>query len=233
MAACLCAMLDRGMILLPLTLATMPTTTIAAPANVYAPPSRSMLEPVAPSERIHALDLLRGWAMFGVLLSNLNDWYGTADETTRLDRILSFSQQWFIEGRFYTLLCFLFGIAFGIQLLRAEERGTSVQLTYLRRSAALLAIGLIHGLLIWHGDILTMYALVAFALVLFRDATPRRQLVWAAGLFLFASEVLSRLRWLAGQRYMVPGSPPTTANWIYGHGTYAQIAHQRVADFSD
>src|SRR4051812_41830601 len=166
---------------------TMTTKKTDAPFSAYAPPARSSpLEPVAPSERIHALDLLRGWAMFGVLLSNLNDWYGTADETTRLDRVLGFTQNWLVSSRFYTLLCFLFGIGFGIQLMRAAERGTSVQRTYLRRSAALLAIGLIHGLLIWHGDILTMYALVSFALVLFRDATPRRQLAWMAGIALFS-----------------------------------------------
>lgn len=213
--------------------AIMSTTSIAAPQSVYAPPSTTGLEPVAPAERIQALDLLRGWAMFGVLLSNLNDWYGTTDETTRLDRILSFSQQWLIESRFYTLLCFLFGIGFGIQLMRAAERGTSVQRTYIRRSAALLGMGLIHGLLIWRGDILTLYALVSFALLLFRDATPGRQLAWAAGIALFATEVISRLRWLAGQRYMVPRESATTANWIYGHGTYSQIAQQRVHDFAD
>ena len=215
----------------------MSTTNVAAtapaPTPVYAPPSPTALEPVAPSERIQALDLLRGWAMFGVLWSNLNDWYGTTDETTRFDRILSFSQEWLVESRFYTLLCFLFGIGFGIQLMRAAERRTSVQRTYIRRSAALLAIGLIHGMLIWRGDILTLYALVSFALLLFRDATPRQQLAWAAGITLFSNELIARVRWLAGQRFMVPREPATTANWIYGHGTYTQIAQQRVHDFAD
>ena len=211
----------------------MSTTSIAPPRSVYDLPSTTALEPVAPAERIQALDLLRGWAMFGVLLSNLNDWYGTTEETTRFDRILSFSQEWLVESRFYTLLCFLFGIGFGIQLMRAAERGKSIQLTYMRRSAALLAIGLIHGLLIWRGDILTLYALVSFALLLFRDTTPRQQLAWAAGIALFSSEVITRVRWLAGQRFMVPREPATTANWIYGHGTYAQIARQRVHDFAD
>jgi uncharacterized protein len=221
---------------MPLELAifsNMSTTNTGAPITVYEPSSSSALEPVAPGERIQALDLLRGWAMFGVLWSNLNDWYATADETTRFDRILSFSQVWLVESRFYTLLCFLFGVGFGIQLMRAAERGTSVQGTYLRRSAALLVIGLIHGLLIWNGDILTLYALVSFALVLFRDTTPRQQLGWAIGIALFSNEVITRVRWLAGQRYMVPRQPATTANWIYGHGTYALIAHQRVADFAD
>jgi uncharacterized protein len=59
------------------------TRDLAAPS--YSPSVSTSLEPVAPAERIAALDLLRGWAMFGVLWSNLNDWYGTTDPATRLD----------------------------------------------------------------------------------------------------------------------------------------------------
>jgi uncharacterized protein len=212
------------------------STTSAAPAvGVYAPPtaSASPLEPVAPNERIQALDLLRGWAMFGVLWSNLNDWYGVADEKTKLDFAIGFTQEYFVEGRFFTLLCILFGIGFGIQLTRAADRGMSIQKTYVRRSAALLAIGLVHLLLIWHGDILTEYALVSFALLLFRDLPPKRLLAWSFGLYLFATEILNRMRWLAGQRYQVPRVPTATANWIYGHGSIAQIHHQRILDASD
>jgi uncharacterized protein len=211
----------------------MSTTSTPTPVGVYAPPATTTLEPVAPGERIQALDLLRGWAMFGVLWSNLNDWYGVADEKTWLDYTIGFTQEYFVEGRFFILLCFLFGIGFGIQMARAAERGMSIRTTYLRRSAALLAIGLVHALLIWHGDILTSYALVSFALLLFRDVTPRRQIAWAFVLYLFSTDVINRVRWLAGQRFMVPRVPATTANWIYGHGSTAQIHHQRVADVAD
>jgi uncharacterized protein len=209
------------------------TSSVATTADVYAPPVQRTLEPVAPSERIRALDLLRGWAMFGVLWSNLNDWYGTADETTWFDRALGMAQGYVIESRFYTLLCFLFGIGFGIQLLRAEERGTSVRRTYVRRSLALLVIGLVHALLIWHGDILTMYALASFALLLFRNETPKRQLVWAFAIYFLGIEVVTRLLWISGLRFAVPPIPQVTGSWIYGHGTLAQISHQRVADVAD
>ncbi len=171
--------------------------------------------------------------MFGVLWSNLNDWYGVADETTWLDRAIGFVQEYFVEGRFFTLLCFLFGIGFGIQLTRAAQRGVGIQRTYARRSAALLAIGLVHALLIWHGDILTSYALVSFALLLFRDVAPKRQLAWAFALYLFAGDFITRVRWVAGQRFMVPRVPRVTANWIYGHGSLAQIHHQRLLDVAD
>jgi uncharacterized protein len=212
---------------------TVNTASVESLAIAYTPATDARLEPVAPRERIQALDLLRGWAMFGVLWSNLNDWYGTADPTTSLDRALAFAQEWLVESRFYTLLCFLFGIGFGIQLLRAAERGKSVQRTYIRRSTALLAIGLVHALIIWHGDILTMYALVSFSLLLFRDASPRRLLAWAFGLYLFAWDIIFRVRWVAGQRFMVPRGTFETSSWIFGHGTYAQIGHQRLLSVAD
>src|SRR3954469_12109583 len=78
-----------------------------------------VLRPVAPQERIRALDLLRGWAMFGVLWSNLNDGYASAGSVTTLVHALWWTQVWLLESRFYTLLIVLFGIGFGIQLVRA------------------------------------------------------------------------------------------------------------------
>ena len=63
----------------------MSTTNVVATVGAYTPPV-PRLEPVAPSERIGALDLLRGWALFGVLWSNLNDHYGTSEPVTALDR---------------------------------------------------------------------------------------------------------------------------------------------------
>ena len=211
-------------------------TAVSQRGYTYEPPKArpsTELAPVAPDERIHALDLLRGWAMFGVLWSNLNDWYGTADPTSGLDRALQWTQNWVLESRFYTLLCILFGVGFGIQLMRANDRGTDVKTTYYRRSAALLAIGVVHGTLIWNGDILTMYALVAFALVMFR-AMSARAVLWSAALSWFlAPEIVSRVRFLAGQRYMVPRVDNTTAGWVFGHGSWLQIAPFRLDAYLD
>lgn len=212
---------------------TTPTMTDAAPA-AYAPDSsRRALEPVAPSERIAGLDVLRGWAMFGVLLSNLNDWYDPTTPT-RLDHALSFAQDWFIESRFYSLLVLLFGIGFAIQLTRARDRGLDLRVTYLRRSAVLLAFGLIHGLLIWHGDVLTSYALAGFALLMFRDATPRQMLAWGAALVVMSGYIGNHLHFALGQVVRVPevwvgnGPPP----WAYAHGTWLEIQRQRYRDYS-
>ena len=202
-------------------------------ATAYLPYTRStgtILEPVAPSERIEGLDLLRGWAMFGVLWSNLNDWYYTTSPVTRLDRALEFGQTWFIESRFYALLCLLFGVGFAIQISRAQARGMDPRNVYLRRSATLLGIGLIHALLIWHGDILISYALASFALLLFRDATPRQQLVWGILLAVGGNYIGNHLHFALGQTWRVPSQFAGGTPIIYGSGTLAQIQATRFRD---
>jgi uncharacterized protein len=185
------------------------------------------LRPVAPEERIHALDLLRGWAMFGVLWSNLNDHYGTRDPVTGFDHALSWTQDWLLESRFYSLLILLFGIGFGIQLTRANEKSTDLRATYYRRTAALLTIGVVHGTLVWSGDILTIYALVAFALVTFRTWSTRRVLIAALFFWFVAPTLMREAMFLSGLRIMLP-SEHTTA---YAHGTWMQIEHARVSGY--
>jgi uncharacterized membrane protein YeiB len=49
--------------------------------------------PVRAEERILILDVLRGLAMFGVLWSNLNDWYGTTDAISGFQRALEFATE--------------------------------------------------------------------------------------------------------------------------------------------
>jgi uncharacterized protein len=204
--------------------------TVRAGVRATYTPGTTTLEPVAPGERIGGLDLLRGWAMFGVMWSNLSDWYYTTKPVTRLDHWLSFIQDWFMDGRFVSLLSILFGVGFAIQLDRATRRGADLRNTYLRRSAALLAIGAIHAFFIWHGDILMMYAIASFALLLFRDTTPRRQLAWGIFFVTCGNYLMGHLRFAIGLRYAVPmpwygGSAAT-----YATGTIGQIEHQRFLD---
>lgn len=188
------------------------------------------LTPVAPNERIHALDLLRGWAMFGVLWANLNTDYGTRDPANAMDRGLAWLQYNLISARFLALLSLLFGVGFGIQLLRATERGVDVRTMYYRRSLALMAIGIVHGCLVWWGDILSGYALVAFALVVFRTASPRRILTAAILCWFVVPEIVSRAFFLAGLRYpMWSVYPP----WVLAHGSWLQVAPIRVTMYLD
>src|SRR5262245_46331066 len=147
-------------------------------------PTAAELVPVGPQERVQLFDVLRGFCLFGVLWSNLNDLYMVNAPASSLDHALQWTQDWLLESRFYSMLGFLFGIGFAIQLTRAARRGTDVRNMFLRRLATLLAFGILHATLIWRGDILVDYALVGFALVLFRRLSPRKLLIAAAALLL-------------------------------------------------
>jgi uncharacterized protein len=149
------------------------------------------LQPVAPDERVELLDILRGFALFGVLVANICWWtqdfalpttVREALPTAGLDELVLAFVLVFIDWKFYTLFSFLFGLGFSVQLMRAEARGSDALPVYRRRLLVLLIIGLVHHFLIWAGDILHPYALLGFVLIFFRRASGRTLLI--AGLLL-------------------------------------------------
>jgi uncharacterized protein len=133
------------------------------------------LRPISPGERIPALDVVRGFALFGVLLAYTLWNLGSPPEDTysNADRILNSVLSALVDTKFYTLFAFLFGLGFSIQLARAESRGISIVPVYCRRLLALLLIGLAHALLLRNGDILVPYAVMGFILLLFRNASNK------------------------------------------------------------
>jgi uncharacterized protein len=177
-----------------------------------------------------SIDVLRGFAMFGVLWSNLNDWYGTKEAITGLQHALAWTQSWMIESRFYTLLGFLFGTGFAIQLARAQQRGADVRAMFCRRMAVLLAIGMVHGLLIWRGDVLTQYALIGFLLLAYRRLSPLRLLVATAATYVLLPFIIGVALMASGFRPPTP-MPDKDIAWIYAHGTLAQIMLQGARDY--
>ena len=160
--------------------------------------------PLAPNsrqERIAAMDVLRGIAVFGIFLINMPlyvapsagffDWERNALWSGTADRLATLFIYIFAQGKFYTLFSFLFGLGFGVQMLRAADRHSPDFLaTCRRRLFVLLAIGILHFTLIWWGDVLHVYALLGFLLILFRTRADKTLLMWAACLtfipFVFA-----------------------------------------------
>jgi len=145
-------------------------------------------KPVDQSERVHVLDALRGFAILGILMLNILVFSGylhmMAEEQNRLfladwNTLFNRLHTVFIRGKFYTLFSLLFGIGFAIQLMRASSAGHSFTLHFSRRLFFLLLIGIVHLWGIWFGDILVLYALCGFLLILFKDM-PGRGLLWTA-----------------------------------------------------
>lgn len=143
------------------------------------------LAPVGMAERIEAMDVLRGFALLGILLMNLEGFVGPVmasasgvDPTlTGADRIVDLLIYILVQGKFYTLFSLLFGMGFAVMSQRAEQAGRPFAGIYWRRGLVLLAIGLVHAIFIWAGDILMMYALCSFLLLAFRPL-PYRWYVW-------------------------------------------------------
>ena len=111
---------------------------------------KAALEPVQPDERIPALDVVRGFALLGVLIAyamwNLGN---PSTETYSLaDKILDFVLTLFVDNKAYTLFATLFGLGFAIQMRRADARSGNFAQVYRRRLFALVGIGLAHALLL-------------------------------------------------------------------------------------
>src|SRR5438045_2794321 len=96
--------------------------------DLYIQHAATLLQPIRPSERIPALDILRGFALFGVLLAYAVWSLGSPPEETysQFDRVLDSVLSALVDAKFYTIFAFLFGLGFAIQLTRAEVRGVSI-----------------------------------------------------------------------------------------------------------
>jgi len=146
--------------------------------------------PISGGERIVALDVLRGFAMVGVLIAYCMWSLGTApaESWSPLDRGLDSVLTFLVDGKFYTILASLFGLGFSIQLGRARDDKSAVE-TYCRRLAGLAGIGLMHALLLRNGDILLPYALTGFLLIPFRRASDRVLIGSALAILLFTAAI--------------------------------------------
>lgn len=142
---------------------------------------KDIIQPVQSGDRILSLDLLRGVAVLGILMMNIQSF--SMPEATYLNPMafgdFSGADKWiwilshvFADQKFMTVFSILFGAGIILVTQKAEAKsGKSAGLHY-RRSFWLLIIGLIHAHLIWYGDILVTYALCAFIAYLFRKKKP-------------------------------------------------------------
>ena len=147
--------------------------------------------PIGSAERIDVLDVIRGFALLGILLMNI-EWFqrpiaavglGRDPSLQGLDELVGWFIFTFVQGKFYTIFSMLFGMGFVVFLTRAERSGRPASMLFVRRLAVLLLIGVAHGVLLWPGDILSVYALIGCGLLLFRGSAPKQLLQWSAVCF--------------------------------------------------
>lgn len=202
---------------------------------------RPRAAPVTGGERVAVVDVLRGFAVFGILLINIYGFSGLLlspqSSTDRLDRLVMILMILLAQAKFYSLFSFLFGWGMSIQYERAVNRGVRFARLYLRRMSVLLIFGLLHGIFLWRGDILTTYALLGSFLLLFRRSTPRRLLAWVVLFLLLAivtvipGQAMDAARDAYAQltEFMRTGNMPPQA--IFGYGSYWEITQRSAGEF--
>ncbi len=150
------------------------------------------LQPTTEKDRLLHIDVIRGFAIFGILLVNMAHFSYPDLYLLPIGEHNFFTENWsqwdqwtrtlldiFIEMKFITMFSFLFGFGMYLLLERTEAKGYNFTALYTRRLFVLLIFGTIHAFLIWDGDILTEYALLGFVLLLFRKHKPKTILIWA------------------------------------------------------
>lgn len=222
-------------------------------------PAGNSTEPVARRERIAVLDILRGFALFGILTVNMYLFSrpiqalyqgigldGRPAHEQAADWLVAF----FSTGKFYTLFSFLFGLGFILFIDRARAKGQPAAPLFARRLLALLAFGLVHAFFVWIGDILTFYALLGFVLLLFAWVKrPRTLLIWAGAIWVLSLLISTAFLGLMAVAAVVPEArAPMEAGLaaeravaeaeyaraleVYGTGNFLEVTGQRAHEIT-
>ncbi|GAA2257238.1 DUF418 domain-containing protein [Streptomyces amakusaensis] len=160
--------------------------------------------------RIQDIDVLRSFALFGILMVNItylasaHHGFGLADPglDSALDNAVRRLTAIFFEAKFYLLFSFLFGYSFTLQLKSAERGGARFTPRFLRRCGALFVIGVCHAVVLFPGDILTTYAVLGLILLALRGIRPRTAVITAVVLFTVTA---AGLLLLAGAQHLAGG----------------------------
>jgi len=173
-------------------------------------------QPIEPKQRIEILDMLRGFALLGIIFMNMGIFSGYVFMPFEdLKQIINFQSdeklyallEIIVTGKFYTLFSILFAVGFYIQISKHIEDSTDFLKTYRRRLCILFAIGLLHSL-IWYGDILFTYAIFGFILILFRNVSSKNLIRWS--LFFLLFPLLIDLSLLPFSKALVSVGPEST-----------------------
>ncbi len=187
-----------------------------------------------PESRIEGIDALRGAALIGILQVNIQSYaWGAGDPLGYLERpaaigesLLYFLQAAFLEGKFYPIFAFLFGVSMALQLRRLRHAAGGIEgaiAAYRRRLFFLLGIGIAHALLLFCGDVLAAYALCGLLFIAFVPRRPR-----TLGVVIGASLVVAALSLFVpiGLSLLIPDLGPLDEipdEALIAHLSYASV----------
>ena len=153
----------------------------------------SLSQPINLKNRIHSLDLIRGFAVLGILIMNITSFSQISMaymNPTIVDGLEGYNQYFhgfnfiFADTRFMSIFSMLFGAGVVLFTQRIEAKGKRVAALHYKRMFWLLFFGLIHAYFIWVGDILVAYAICGSLVFFFRKKSIRTLFIMAIILFL-------------------------------------------------
>ena len=154
--------------------------------------------PMPADERVAALDVLRGVALLGIFIMNMPGFSHSLfaapeTEASGVGELVAGLRDLLFAGKFNLLFGLLFGIGFALQMARLDRAGAhgndsraeSAARVYARRLVFLLAVGIVHAMLLWPGDVLLVYAVLGFVLLALRRLGDRTLIALIAACLLF------------------------------------------------
>jgi len=165
-------------------------------SSTDGPGARATAAPVQAGERIVSLDVLRGFAILGILVMNIQSFsmIGAAylnptayGDLTGVNRLVWMLSHLFADLKFVSIFSMLFGAGIVLFSTKLESRGIAPGALHYRRTIWLLLIGLAHGFCLWYGDILAAYALIALVAYLFWRRSPVALLITGAAVLAVGS----------------------------------------------
>lgn len=135
----------------------------------------TIISPVRQNKRIVIVDILRGWALLGVVLMNYTAIFffmGSKPNPDAFNNFLIKFTAAFFDSKSWTMLSFLFGYGFAVLMDNVASKGINPVRFFLGRMFWLLVIAFIDSA-IWYGDILKDYAVLGALLLLFRNASAK------------------------------------------------------------
>lgn len=199
---------------------------------------------VSAPARDERIDALRGFALMGILLVNIQSFlYGAtnpigyiAADAGALDRIVFFSTAAFVNLKFMPLFAMLFGVGFSLLYAKLQTMTPAPRKVYRRRMLFLFVFGVLHGMFFYFGDITQMYAVAGLVLLLYVDrdvaGIGRAARNWWIGTAVFTAAlfVLVALFLTSPVDY----APEVKRNFeVFSAGSYLEQLPVRIGEFVD
>ncbi len=202
-------------------------------------------------QRDELVDALRGFALFGILAVNIQCFVGGMSapslgildaQSSAADHVVVLLTAFMLEFKFYPLFSFCFGYGFAVQARRWKIAGVAPGPRFTRRMNAMLFIGVLHGGLLWFGDILTRYALGGYLLRFHAGTGPKKLLAALRFWFVAALLVISfTAAMLTAGSIDVPAdllaqeiaarADIARESGAYKQGSYLEATRQRINDY--